>query len=154
MRETLFKLLENIKGSSAAIGGIILSFLTPIIPLILIVGGAIVLDTLTGVYKSKKKDIPITSKGYRSIVSKMVMYNAAVILFFCIETYILQDIIGLLTDINLILTKVVTTTLLFIEVKRINENYEEVTGVDAFKEFKKLLKRSKDAISEVKSISK
>ena len=82
------------------------------------------------------------------------MYNAAVILFFCIETYILQDIIGLLTDINLILTKVVTTTLLFIEVKSINENYEEVTGVDAFKEFKKLLKRSKDAISEVKSISK
>ena len=54
MKTELLQLSNNLKHSFAAVSGIVISFLMPIVPLILIVGAAIALDTLTGLYKSYK----------------------------------------------------------------------------------------------------
>jgi len=150
MKTELLQLSNNLKHSFAAVSGIVISFLMPIVPLILIVGAAISLDTLTGLYKSYKTNKPITSRGLSAMVSKMLLYQLALILFFCIEKFVLSDIIGILTDIPLILTKLVTTTLLFIELTSINENYKDVTGINVWQKFRELLKRAKKVSDEVK----
>jgi hypothetical protein len=152
MREDTINFLNNIKAVYIAFFGIIIAFLAPIIPLILVVGAAIVLDTFTGVYKSYRLKVRITSKKLSGLISKMFLYQVSLILFFCVETYVLQDIIGVFTKIPLILTKLVTTTLLFIELTSVNENYQAVTGNNLWLSFRDLLKRAKEVSSEIKDI--
>jgi len=152
MQTEAYKLIETVKSSLAVVVGIVLSFLMPIIPLILTVGGAIALDTITGVYRSYKTKEAITSRKLSVIVSKMLLYQLALVLFFVIETYVLQDIIGAFTSIPLILTKLVTTVLLFIELTSINENYKDISGVNVWDKFKDLLKRAKEIKSDMDNI--
>ena len=152
MQTEAYKLIETVKSSLAVVVGIVLSFLMPIIPLILTVGGAIALDTITGVYRSYKTKEVITSRKLSVIVSKMLLYQLALVLFFVIETYVLQDIIGAFTSIPLILTKLVTTVLLFIELTSINENYKDISGVNVWDKFKDLLKRAKEIKSDIDNI--
>lgn len=152
MREDTINFLNNIKAVYIAFFGIIIAFLAPIIPLILVVGAAIVLDTFTGIYKSYRLKVRITSKKLSGLISKMFLYQVSLILFFCVETYVLQDIIGVFTKIPLILTKLVTTTLLFIELTSVNENYQAVTGNNLWLSFRELLKRAKEVSSEIKDI--
>lgn len=154
MKTQITILLINFKLSIYAILGIIFSFLIPIIPLFLIIGVSIVIDTVFGILRAKKIKQKITSRGLSQLISKMVLYNSAVLLFFCIEKFILGDIIGVFTSIPLILTKIVATTILFIELKSINENYEIISGINFWTTFKILLQRSKDLKSEITSINK
>ena len=154
MKTQITILLINFKLSIYAILGIIFSFLIPIIPLFLIIGVSIVIDTVFGILRAKKIKQKITSRGLSQLISKMVLYNSAVLLFFCIEKFILGDIIGIFTSIPLILTKIVATTILFIELKSINENYEIISGINFWTTFKILLQRSKDLKSEITSINK
>jgi hypothetical protein len=146
-------LLSSIKNSLFAVIGIITAFLVPIIPLILIVGGAIILDTVFGVYRSFKLKESITSRKLSRLISKMVLYQSALIGFFCIEKFILDDFILIFTAIPLILTKLVSVTLIFIEAQSINENWMTITGVSIWKKFKELLYRSKELNNEFKELS-
>jgi hypothetical protein len=84
----------------------------------------------------------------------MVLYQTAVILFFCVEKFILGDIIGLFTSIPLILTKVVTTVLLYIEATSISESYEIMYGVSLWKKFKELIRRTGETKQEIQEILK
>jgi len=127
----------------------IIAFITPIKSLILIVGIFILLDTITGIYKSIKKKIPITSRRFSSVVSKMVLYEFSVILFFAIEKFILGDFILLFTSIPLFLTKLIAIILIGIEITSINENYKEINGISLWDRIKELLKRVKKAKSEL-----
>jgi len=146
-------LTMKIKTSLVAVIGIVMAFLVPIIPLLLIVGGAILLDTIFGIIKAKKLGDPVTSRKMSKIVSKMVLYESAVVLFFCIEKFVLGDIIGLFTSIPLILTKLVVTTLLFIEGTSINENYQAISGVSIWGKFKSLLSRGKELKKDFKELT-
>jgi len=147
-------LLVKVKASLSQIFGIVLTFLTPIKPLILIVGVAIALDTFYGVRRAKKTGEKVTSRKLSKIISKMVLYQSAVILFFCVEKFILGDIIGLFTNIPLILTKIVTTVLLYIEATSISESYEIMYGVSLWKKFKELIKRTGDTKQQLQDILK
>lgn len=150
-RETLL-LIMKIKASLTTIFGIIIAFLMPIIPLMLIVAAAIALDTIFGVVRAKKKGDKITSRKMSKLVSKLVLYQSAVVLVFCIEKYILSDILILLTAIPLIATKLVAITLLFIETTSINENYKAITGVSIWHKFKDMVARVKEVKEDVQDI--
>jgi len=125
----------------------------PIIPLIIIVGVAIFVDSIFGILRANKVKEPITSRKFSKIISKMVLYQSAIILAFAVEKFILGDIIGLFTSIPFILTKIVTTTLLFIEATSINENYLAISGVSIWKKFKTLLNRTKEFQKNIKKIT-
>ena len=125
-----------------------------IVPLILIVGAAIGLDTIIGIYRSYKLKESITSRKLSRLISKMVLYQSAIVLFFCIEKYILNDFIVVFTAIPLILTKLVSVTLIFIEMQSINENWMSITGVSLWGRFKELLNRGKDLKTEIKELTK
>jgi len=149
LNEQYNQLILNIRNSSITIVGILLTFLTPIIPLLILVGIAIAADTIFGIIRAKKLKQKITSRKMSQIVSKMVLYQGAVILFYSIEHFILGDIIGLFTSIPLILTKLVTSTLLFIELTSVSENIESAYGINLWKKFKEMVSRAKQVKEEL-----
>jgi hypothetical protein len=130
------------------------AFLLPIKPLLILVGLCIFLDTIFGVWKCKKTGVEVNSKGLSAIISKMVLYQSAIILFFALETYILGDFVMLFTAIHLFLTKVIATLLIGIEITSISENIKAVTGKGLWGRVKALLSRAKAVTSDIKELQK
>ena len=130
----------------------IVTFFAPIYGLLFLVGFSIFLDTVTGVWKSVKNKVPITSRGLSSIISKMLLYEVTVILFYMIDHFILNNIILKFFAVPLLLTKVLSLILVSIEVMSINENYKAVKGLDLWQAMKNLFARAKDIKKEVDEI--
>ena len=51
----------------------------------------IFVDLVTGVWASKKQNIPITSAGLRQTISKLVIYEVAILLAFLAQQYLLDN---------------------------------------------------------------
>lgn len=145
-------LILNIKSSLTAIFGIILAFIAPIIPLLLITFLAVAVDLVFGILKAKKLKQKIDSRKASHTISKGTLYGMAIFISFCIEKYITGDIVGLFTSIPLVVTKLVTCTLLFIETMSINENYQVISGVSIWGKFKEMLKRAKEVKEDIKDL--
>jgi hypothetical protein len=128
------------------------AFLMPISGLLFLVGFVIVLDTITGVWKSIKNKVKITSRGLSAIISKMLLYEVTVIMFYMIDQFILNHIILQFFSVELLLTKVLALILVSIEVMSINENYKAVKGLDLWQSMKNLFARAKDIKKEVDEI--
>ena len=128
------------------------AFLMPISGLLFLVGFVIVLDTVTGIWKSYKNKVKITSRGLSAIISKMLLYEVTVVLFYMIDTFILNNIILQFFSVDLLLTKVLSLILVSIEVMSINENYKAVKGLDLWQAMKNLFARAKEIKKEVDEI--
>ena len=113
---------------------------------------AIILDTFTGIWKSKKLKIKITSRKLSAIVSKIMLYEVAVIGFYLIDFWILNDIVMKFFSVPLMLTKILSLVLVSIETVSISENYKAVKGIDIWSAFKQLLARSKEIKSDIDGV--
>lgn len=93
-------------------------WLTPTLPLILLVGAFILTDTLFGVYASYKDKGrgSIKSRKLARIISKLIIYTGAILLVFGLDTLILSTFID-----GLIITKLAAGVLCFIEGFSIDE---------------------------------
>ena len=152
MRLQLAILLASIKQSMVQLLAVIGAFFLPISGILFLIGFAILVDTLTGIWKSKKLGIPITSRGLSAIVSKLFLYEVAVIGFYLIDYYILNDIILTFFSVPLMLTKILALVLCSIEVISISENYKAVKGIDIWSAFKNLLQRSKEIKKDIDGV--
>jgi hypothetical protein len=130
----------------------IAAFLMPISGLLFLVGFVILLDTITGVWKSIKNKVKITSRGLSAIISKMLLYEVTVILFYMIDKFILNNIILQFFSVDLLLTKILALILVSIEVMSINENYKAVKGLDLWQAMKNLFSRAKDIKKDLDEI--
>lgn len=130
------------------------AFILPIKPLIILVGFMIFLDTCTGFFKMKKKNYKFSSRRLSAILTKMFLYQGAVLLFYGIETLILGDFLLLFTSIPLVLTKVVCGVVAWIEIQSMGENIYEATGVNIWQRIKSMLTRAKEIKQDVKDIVK
>lgn len=144
MRAQLSILLQSIQLHWAALIGTIMTFFMPIWGLLFLIGFAIVLDTITGIWKSRKNNIPFSSRALSAIASKLALYEITVILFYLIDYFILNGIIIKFFSIDLLLTKIVALILVSIEVISINENYKAVRGLDLWDSAKRLFNRVKE----------
>jgi hypothetical protein len=142
-------LIKTIHANWMKLIAVIWAFLMPISGLLFLVGFVIALDTVTGIWKSIKKKVPITSRGLSAIISKMMLYEVTVILFYMIDHFILNNIIMHFFSVELLLTKVLALILVSIEVMSINENYKAVKGLDLWQAMKNLFARAKDIKKEV-----
>lgn len=133
---------------------VVLSFFLPIHGVILAVGLSIIADTIMGMLKACKIKEPITSRKLSVVVSKMILYQSALILFFIIEKYILTDFVGLFTSLEFIVTKLVAITLISIEVKSIDENFKAIKGYSLWDKFKFMLLRAKEIKSDLEEVKK
>jgi hypothetical protein len=127
----------------------LLLFFAPIQGLLISVGTAIALDTIFGIAKSVKIGEAITSRKLSNIVSKFVLYQAAVLLIFTIDTFLLGEFFKMWFSIPYFFTKVVTIILIFIEAVSIKENFEQAFNVDVLKMLKKFLKRSAEIKEDI-----
>lgn len=128
------------------------AFLMPISGLLFLVGFVIVLDTVTGIWKSYKNKVPVTSRGLSAIISKMLLYEVTVVLFYMIDHFILNNIVLQFFSVQLLLTKVLSLILVSIEVMSINENYKAVKGLDLWQAMKNLFARAKEIKQDIDEI--
>lgn len=150
----LNQFVELFKHNTTILFAVISAFLAPIQPLLFAVGLMIFLDTITGVIRSMKLDQTITSRKLSQIITKMLLYQGAIISLFLVEKLLLGEFIALFTTIKFFLTKIGAVTLVFIEAKSINENIQQGTGVDVWETFKLMLSRAKYVKDEISSIAK
>jgi hypothetical protein len=152
MKLQLAILLSSIQKSSLQLLAVISAFFLPITGILFLIGFAIVVDTLTGIWKSKKLKLPITSRKLSAIISKLMLYEVAVIGFYLIDKFILNDIILQFFSVPLMLTKILSLVLCSIEVISISENYKAVKGIDIWSAFKNLLQRSKEIKKDIDGV--
>lgn len=142
--KTLTILTTTIQTKWLTLLSVIGAFFMPITGMVLAVGFAIFLDTITGIWKSRKNGVPISSRRLSAVISKMFLYQLTIILFFLIDWFILNEILKTIFTTELLLTKVLSLVLISIEVVSINENYKAVRGIDLWASLKKLLSRAKE----------
>jgi hypothetical protein len=152
MKLQLSILLSSIQKSSLQLLAVVSAFFLPIIGILFLIGFSILVDTITGIWKAKKLKIKITSRGLSAIVSKLFLYEMAVILTYLIDKFILNDILLQFFSVPLMLTKILSLVLCSIEVISINENIKAVKGIDLWQAMKLLFARARDIKQDIDTI--
>jgi hypothetical protein len=126
--------------------------LAPVKPLVFIAVLAIILDTAFGIWRSVKKNgwASIRSRRLSHTISKSLLYSGAIVFIFLLEKFVIADILGKFIAVDLVLTKMFTFFCVVTEIKRINESYFSVTGVNVWDKFIAFVKRGKEQLEELK----
>jgi len=132
---------------------IVSSFFMPISGILILIGLSVILDTLTGVWKARKLKTKITSRKLSAVISKILLYEVTVMLFYLIDYFILNDIILTFFSVELMTTKILALVLVSIEVISINENFKAVKGIDLWASLKNLFARAKEVTQDFKDIN-
>ena len=154
MKTQLYILTTKLKLYSTKLMAIILSFFLPIVGILILIAASVILDTITGIWKAKKLKQPITSRRLSAIISKILLYEATVMLFYAMDYFLLNDIVISFFSIELLTTKVLALVLVSIEVISINENYKAIYQKDLWDALKNLFARAKEVTSDFKNIKK
>jgi len=99
--------------------------LAPIHAVMISVGFLIVADLVTGIVAAKKRGEKVSSAAMRRTVSKILVYQLAVISGFLLEHYLMGDIMPV--------AKLVGGVIGMVEFKSILENSNTIVGTDIFK---------------------
>ena len=132
---------------------IVSSFFLPIYGILILIFFCIVFDTITGIWKAKKTKTPVTSRRLSAIISKVLLYEATVMLFYLMDYYLLNDIVMTFFSVELLTTKILALVLVSVEVISINENYKAVKGIDLWASLKNLFARAKEVTQDFKNIN-
>jgi hypothetical protein len=98
-------------------------------------------------------NLPITSRRLSAIISKILLYEVTVMLFYLIDYFLVNDIVQSFFSIEMLTTKILSLTLVSIEVISINENYRAVKQIDLWAALKNLFARAKEVTQEFKNIN-
>ena len=113
-----------------------LSALAPIHTVMLSVGILILTDLVTGMWAALKRGEKITSAAMRRTVSKIVVYQLAVISGFLLERYLIDGLMPV--------SKIVAGVIGMVEFKSILENANKIVGGNIFKSVIKMLGSDND----------
>ena len=154
MKTQLAILLLSIQSNLLTLISIITAFFMPISGILFLVGFLILIDTITGIWKAKKLKQAITSRKLSAIVSKLALYECAVIMLYLIDFWILDAIVLKFFSVPLMVTKITALTLCSIELISISENYKVIYGINIWQSLKNLLKRGAELKDDVDKIKK
>lgn len=108
------------------IGLALLSITAPVHDILIATMVVILIDLITGLWKALKiKEKIVKSAAMRRTISKIAVYNLAILSAFTIEMFLLSD---------MPLVKLVSAVIGLVEIKSILENLNEITGADIFKQ--------------------
>jgi len=132
----------------------ILLLFAPIHGLLIAVASAIILDTITGIFKSIKLNgwKSVRSRKLSNIVSKMLLYEVCVLFLFLMDKYLLNEFIKHAFGFDFMFTKICAILLMFIELVSIKENIEEAFKIDLWAMLKKILNRAKEIKTDINDI--
>ncbi len=108
--------------------GLLLSTLAvfaPIKSVLLVTGVLIFSDLITGILAARKKKKKITSAGLRRTVTKVAIYNAAIMLGFLTEVYMLDGFLPI--------SKIAAGLVSVVEIKSVLENLDVLNSSPIFK---------------------
>ena len=154
MKTQLLLLTTKLQTYSIQLMAIVSSFFLPISGILILIGVSVILDTITGIWKSYKLQTKVTSRRLSAIISKVLLYEVTVMLFYLIDYYILNDIVLTFFSVSLLTTKILALVLVSIEVISINENYKAVKNIDLWQSLKNLFARAKEVTQDFKDINK
>ena len=154
MKTQLFILTTKLQTYSAQLMAIVSSFFLPIVGILILIGVSVIVDTITGIWKSYKLKTKVTSRRLSAIISKILLYEVTVMLFYLIDYYIINDIVLAFFSVELLITKILALVLVSIEVISINENIKSVNGLDIWTSLKNLFARAKEVTQDFKDINK
>lgn len=129
-----------------------ISIFVPVVPILLLVGLFIFSDTILGILAAKKQKQKITSRKLGHIIPKMILYQMAVLTAFLLDVYLLGEFLSYFFQIQLIFTKLVAVSLIFIELVSMDEKFKILIGktiIESFRDLIKLIKREKKSIEEI-----
>lgn len=152
MYKELVFLATNLKANSMKLVSILLSFFLPIQGILIGVGLAIFLDTFTGIWKGVKTNEAITSRKLSRLISKTLLYESTIMLFYVMDYFIINELVSQLFSVPFLVTKCVALVLFSIEAISINENIKAITGEDIWSRAKNLLSRIKEIKKDVDEI--
>jgi len=153
MKNELLLLTTKLNNYSMQLIAIVSSFFMPISGILILIGLSVILDTITGVWKARKLKTPVTSRKLSAIISKILLYEVTVMLFYLIDYFILNDIVLTFFSVELMTTKILALVLVSIEVISINENFKAVKGIDLWASLKNLFARAKEVTQDFKDIN-
>jgi len=113
-----------------------LSVLLPIKELMLTIGFLVFADLVVGLWKAMKLKQRIRSRRMSDTVTKLLLYQLAIISSFLIEKYVITEMLPI--------AKLVGTVIAIIEFKSIIESIEAVTKQDIWSRIKALIGRKSD----------
>jgi hypothetical protein len=130
-------------------------FFVPIYGLLISVGASIILDTVTGVYKSIRLEgwRSIRSRKLSNVISKMALYEVCIILLFVIDKYVLNEFVKHAFGFDFMFTKICAILLIFTELVSIKENIEETFKIDIWKLLKGTFNRAKEIKSDINELT-
>lgn len=131
----------------------LIAFFAPVKEIIILMICMIFIDTITGIWKSVKLGVPITSRMLSRIISKLILYCGGVLLVYGVDSLLMNDILMRFFTVDLLMTKVVAMIFAFIELISINENWKAVKGFDIWEKFKELTKRAKTIKEEITDLN-
>lgn len=97
----------------------------PIKGALLVTGFLIFADLFTGIMAARKRGEKVSSAGLRRTVTKMVVYNVAIISGFLVQTYMINDFLPF--------TSLISGVISVVELKSILENLNTINGTDIYK---------------------
>jgi hypothetical protein len=132
----------------------LLLFFAPIQQLVMVVGLVILCDTFTGIYKSVKLFgwKSIRSRKLSNIISKMVLYEIAIIVLYPIDKFLLNELLLNIVSVQFFSTKIACVLLVLVELTSIKENIEEALKIDIWKTLKNFIKRAKEVSNDYDEI--
>jgi len=129
-------------------------FFAPIQSILLMMMVLVFADTASGIWKSKKLGIKITSFGLSALVSKLFVYCGAVLLVYSVDQILVNDFLKTLVSVDHAATKFVALVFSFIELKSIDENYVAVKGYGFWAKAKQLISSLKVVKAEYDDVNK
>lgn len=117
-----------------------LAVFLPIKELMLTIGFLVGADMVVGIWKALKLKQRIRSRRMSDTITKLLLYQIAIMSGFLIETFIIAELIPI--------TKLVATVIAVIEFKSIIESIESVTGKDLWSKIKSIIGRKSEDITD------
>ena len=117
-----------------------LAVFLPIKELMLTIGFLVAADMVVGIWKALKLKQRIRSRRMSDTVTKLLLYQIAIMSGFLIESFIISELIPI--------TKLVATVIAVIEFKSIIESIESVTGKDLWGKIKSIIGRKSEDITD------
>ena len=116
-----------------------LAVFLPIKELMLTIGFLVAADLVVGVWKAIKTGQRIRSRRMSDTITKLLLYQLAIMSGFLIETFIISELIPI--------TKLIATVIAIIEFKSIIESIEAVTGKDLWSKIKAIVGRKSEDLT-------
>ena len=117
-----------------------LAVFLPIKELMLTIGFLVAADMVVGIWKALKLKQRIRSRRMSDTITKLLLYQIAIMSGFLIESFIISELIPI--------TKLVATVVAVIEFKSIIESIESVTGKDLWSKIKTIIGRKSEDITD------